>query len=151
MKATAAKARKAPKKATRKGNAKPKAGNGAAKPAAQQPESSASTRWFQMLNSLNLLDLYTLHDMVEKRIGNREAAGEDLVAKPTPRETRILRISDTLTTLSHQLDVATDAARANELASLETTLYQLSEAVKAQGDALTELCREPKAESEVAS
>jgi hypothetical protein len=159
MRATAAKARKAPKKAARKGNGKAaKPGNGAGEPAAnQQPDPSASTRWFQMLNSLNLPDLYTLLDMVERRIGNKEAAGEDLVAKPPTRAKRMLDISDALATLSHQLDVAADAARANELEPLETTLYQLSEAVKAQGDALQKLCRaEPvddagQAESEVVS
>jgi hypothetical protein len=144
-----AKSRK--KKATRKGNGKAKAGNGAAKPAAQEAESSASTRWFQMLNSLELRDLYTLADMVSKRIGNREAAGKDLVAKPATRETRMLDIAEALDTLAAQIDVASEAAANVDQEALETTLYELSQAVRAQGDALTELCRAAKAEGEVVS
>jgi hypothetical protein len=117
---TRAKSRK--KSAARKGNGKPKPGNGAGQPGAK-PDPSASTRWFQMLNSLELRDLYTLADMVGRRIGNREAAGEDVVAKPATRETRMLDISDTLATLSHQLDVA---------ASMETFEQAARRVVEAQ-------------------
>jgi hypothetical protein len=132
------------KKTARKGNGKAaKPGNAADQQ--QQPEPSASTRWFQMLDSLDLPDLYTLLGSIEKRIGNREAAGEDLVAKRAPAGNQdamakqVQPIVRALEAFAAQIHTAADSAYANEVGTLGKTLYALAEIAADQSEALVDL------------
>jgi hypothetical protein len=116
-------------------------GNGAAKP----PDRAGPD-----VSALDLPALYALFDATSKRLDEKEA--ERLQGwKPHPLWEQVSPIVDRLHSLAAQIDVASEAAANVNQEALERTLYELAQAVKAEGNTLHGIFRMPGAESEAVS